>query len=289
MEDQHAHAAEVETPPLRQEARPAAVHVPAHGDDRRDLPELLQDVASADVARVEDHVGPPQRVDRLRPDEAVGVGDDADGQPRRHKAWPTRTRSPTTAAGASAGSARSSTTVEPRLKTPISSPRLTATGSAGTVRPAGPSAVRDEVGEGEAHPPHVGGADEDDRDGTVGCGVHEEGHPLVSGEQTRHRPHAGAVHGEQAPRHVAPGDDPAVHGRVDAVVHRGAQVERRVRAAAEGRRVLGGAEQGLDRVGRALDLLEPAVRRDGTDRAQPRVGRRNDDAVPARDRARSLA
>ena len=108
--------------------------------------------AAADVARVQDDVRARERRDRLRPDQAVRVGDDADRQLLRHSGWPMRTSAPGSPRRASAGSASSSTTVEPRLKAPISSPRDTATGSPGSKRSAARAAVRHQLGEGQAHP-----------------------------------------------------------------------------------------------------------------------------------------
>ena len=60
--------------------RPAlAVVVAAHGGDGRDPAERVEDVRRADVARVHDALDAGQRGQRLRPHQAVRVGDHADG------------------------------------------------------------------------------------------------------------------------------------------------------------------------------------------------------------------
>jgi len=64
---------------LRNRRRPrVAIVVAAHGNDRRHRAELGEDRGGADVARVHDQVDGRQRRDRLGPQEAVRVGDDAD-------------------------------------------------------------------------------------------------------------------------------------------------------------------------------------------------------------------
>jgi len=54
------------------------VVVAAHGDDRRDRGERLQELGRADVAGVDDQVDRSQRRERFGAQQAVGVGDDAD-------------------------------------------------------------------------------------------------------------------------------------------------------------------------------------------------------------------
>jgi hypothetical protein len=150
-------------------------------------------------------------------------------------------------------------------------------------------AIRLELGERELDPPDVRRADEHDGDPPVRLGLEQDHDALVAREEARHGAHAHRVHREQAARHVAPGDDAAVHRRVDAVIHRRAQVERRVLAAAQGLRVAARAEQRLERVAVALDLLEAAVVRDAPDRGEPRVRRRDEDARLRLDRPRAVA
>ncbi len=60
-------------------ARPGVgVDVPADRGYGRDLRKRFEDFASADVAGVEDAVGSAQGLDRLGPQQAVGVGDYAE-------------------------------------------------------------------------------------------------------------------------------------------------------------------------------------------------------------------
>ena len=60
----------------------APVDVPAHRGDGCERTQRLQHLAPADVARVEDVRAAAQRVERLRPHEAVRVRDDADRRAR---------------------------------------------------------------------------------------------------------------------------------------------------------------------------------------------------------------
>ena len=72
---------------FRKRCRPAlTVVVATHRDDRGDLAERLEDRGAADIARVDDHIHTGQRRDSLRPQESVGVGDDADDGSRGRRA-----------------------------------------------------------------------------------------------------------------------------------------------------------------------------------------------------------
>ena len=62
-------------------ARPVRrIHVASDRGDRRDPRQRLDDSGPADVAGMDDVIGPGESLDRLGPEEAVGVGDDADPQ-----------------------------------------------------------------------------------------------------------------------------------------------------------------------------------------------------------------
>ena len=54
------------------------ISVAADGTDRRDRPELVEHVVSADVPRVQDEIDPHERLVNGGPKEAVRVGDEAD-------------------------------------------------------------------------------------------------------------------------------------------------------------------------------------------------------------------
>jgi hypothetical protein len=54
------------------------VDVAAYGAGRRERAEALQHLRAADVAGIEDEVRAGEGSDRLRPQQAVGIGDHAD-------------------------------------------------------------------------------------------------------------------------------------------------------------------------------------------------------------------
>ena len=59
-------------------SRPSVdIHIPTHRSHRRNLRELLEDVAVADVTGVNDVVRSPERSNRFRSKQSVGIGDDA--------------------------------------------------------------------------------------------------------------------------------------------------------------------------------------------------------------------
>src|SRR5262249_51214125 len=54
------------------------IDVAAHDVQRRERAQRLEQLGTADVARMDDQIGPAQRIKRLRAQEPVRVGDDAD-------------------------------------------------------------------------------------------------------------------------------------------------------------------------------------------------------------------
>ena len=79
MQHIDGHAAGFDDFGFRQSARPGVgVDVTADRGDGRDFDKRFEDFASANVAGVEDAVGSAQGLDRLEPQQAVGVGDYAD-------------------------------------------------------------------------------------------------------------------------------------------------------------------------------------------------------------------
>ena len=64
--------------------------VAAHEGDRRDLTERFDNVLAADVSGMENRIDALQRRERLRSNQAVRVGDDADPgtNPRCWLSWP---------------------------------------------------------------------------------------------------------------------------------------------------------------------------------------------------------
>ena len=272
VEQEHGRAAEVEQPALGQQPRPAAVDVAAHGDHGRELAELLEHVAAADVARVQDHVGARERLDRLRPDEAVRVGDDPDGQLRATGAAPPGRARPRARRERARGRRARRTTVEPRLKAPSSSPRESATGRVGldARTPAAPRFVTRSV-KARLIRPTFAAPTRTTATGPCASRVQKRATRSLRVKRPGIDAHAGGVDREQAARHVAPRADAAVHRRVDAVVHRRAEVQRRVDAARGTAPRPRPSRGGPRSSSRALDLLEPAVGRDEADRADSRA------------------
>ena len=64
----------------RQRRQVFPVHIAAHRKNRRNRAKPIEDRALAHVAGVDDQVRSAQRIERLRPQQAVGIGDDADDE-----------------------------------------------------------------------------------------------------------------------------------------------------------------------------------------------------------------
>ena len=60
----------------------AAIHIATNGDHWRNLAQAVKNRGVADIARVNDVVGTSEGVNRFRSQQAVGIGDNADGYGR---------------------------------------------------------------------------------------------------------------------------------------------------------------------------------------------------------------
>jgi len=77
VQDEHA----VDLGGLGQHGGPRlGVDVAAHGGDGRDGAKRVENLGAADVAGMDDEVGPFERGERARTKQAVSIGDDADAR-----------------------------------------------------------------------------------------------------------------------------------------------------------------------------------------------------------------